>query len=71
MWETNNFQTLHQYLEWYNSRDVTGFVEVLENMLSFYHEKELDPFKDSVSLPGIVEHYLFKGFLQDHIFLES
>ena len=70
IWDSHNFKTFRDYLEYYNALDVTGFVTALENLLMFYHGKGLDPFKDSVSLPGIVERYLYKN-LDPSIYLRS
>ena len=70
IWCENNFKTFVEYLELYNSVDVTGFVEALETMLLFYNSKGLDPFKESVTLPGIVERYLYKT-LPPHTYFRS
>ena len=43
-----------------------GLVQVVEEMLKIYNDRKLDPFKTSVSLPGLTQQYLFKNLENDY-----
>ena len=60
-WNNNNMKTFKDFLEWYNNLDVIPFVEAIEKMKVFYKNKNLDLFKDGVSLPGLVLKYLINS----------
>ena len=52
--------TFGDFVRYYNNSHVIGFVEAVEKMIA--NEKvdnKLDMFKDSVSLPGLSQKYLF------------
>ena len=55
--------TFADYVEYYNNHDVIGLVEGIEKMIEIQNKKKLDMFKDSVSLPGLVQKYLMKNFV--------
>ena len=46
---------------YYNDRDVLGLVEAVQKMILIENENKLDIFKESVSLPGLTQRYLFKN----------
>ena len=48
-----------------NNADVVGFVEAVQKMIDYEREVNgLDMFKDSVSLPGLTQRYLFKKLVE-------
>lgn len=52
--------TVKDVLMWYNNLDVVPFLEALEKMVTFYKEREIDVFKDGLSVPGLTTKYLFQ-----------
>ena len=44
------------------------FVTALLNMMRYYNERSIDPFKDSISVPGIAERIAFKTLRTDEFF---
>ena len=54
------------YVKYYNNLDVTGLVEGIEKMISIKISDGLDMFKDSVSLPGLTQRYLFRHLGDDY-----
>lgn len=59
VWTENNMQSFREFLSWYNNLDVKPFVEAVEKMLDFWRERDIDMFKDGVSVPGLTMKYLF------------
>ena len=49
----HNFKNMFDYLEYYNNCDVIPMVEAINKMFEFYRAKNLDMFKDAISLPGL------------------
>ena len=66
IWNSKSMKTFADYLEFYNNADVHGLVEVVEKMLKIERSNGLDLFKDSISLPGITQQYLFKNLKKDY-----
>ena len=60
-WKNNKMTTFKDFLKWYNNLDVLPFIEALGKMKTFYENKNLDIFKDGVSLPGLVLKYLIRS----------
>ena len=60
--------TFKDYLVWYNNRDVEPFVEAIEKMFEFFRPRNLDLFKDGISVPDLVLKYLFSGLDQNTFF---
>ena len=68
--------TFADYVRYYNNADVIGFVKAVNKMIMNERENnKLDMLKDSVSLPGLTQKYLFMnlpssdyfvGFGQEH-----
>ncbi len=44
---------MFDYLEYYNNCDVIPMVEATNKMFEFYRAKNLDMFKDAISLSGL------------------
>ena len=61
VWQQEGMRTFQDFLIWYNNRDCIGFVEAVENMLKFYRSRNIDMFKDSISVPGIARTLLFRS----------
>jgi len=52
-------QTFKDFLIWYNNLDVEPFLEAVEKICTFWKERNIDMFKDGVSVPGLTMKYLF------------
>ena len=52
-------KTVREYLIWYNNRDVTPFLEVIDKQFTFYRHRDIDMFKDGISVPGLSLLYMF------------
>ena len=61
VWNDNNMETFRDFLVWYNNRDVVPFLETIEKMNEFWQERNIDMFKDGVSVPGLTMKYLFSN----------
>ena len=57
----SDVRTFGDYTRYYNDRDVLGLVEAIQKMFRIENENKLDIFKDSISLPGLTQRYLFKN----------
>ncbi|KAK3731199.1 hypothetical protein QZH41_006044 [Actinostola sp. cb2023] len=57
------FDTMADWLWYYNNLDVGPFVEALVRMRDFYTDRGVKIFKDAVSLPGVSLQYLLRGTL--------
>ena len=68
VWRGNGMKTLREYLVWYNNRDVTPFLEALDIQFTFYRHRDIDMFKDGISVPGLTLLYLFNNLQKDTIF---
>ena len=53
--------TFKQFLMHYNICDVTPFVLAVNNMMSFYTERNIDLFKTSISAPGVARQLLHES----------
>ena len=52
--------TFCDYVRYYNNHDVIGLVQGIEKILVIENNNKLDVFKESVSLPGLTQHYFVK-----------
>ena len=59
VWHDNQMTTMRDYLIWYNNRDVTPFLEAISKQFAFYRDRDIDMFKDGISVPGLILLYLF------------
>ena len=59
VWRDNGMETLREYLIWYNNRDVTPFLDAIAKQAGFYRDRNIDMFKDGISVPGLTLLYLF------------
>ena len=69
VWRDNGMETLREYLIWYNNRDVTPFLEALEKQFTFYRDRNIDMFKDGISVPGLSLLHLFNDLPNDTNFV--
>jgi hypothetical protein len=61
VWKKNKMKTFKDFLIWYNDLDVIPFVQAIEKMFTFYRSKNLDMFKDGLSVPSLSSQYMFKS----------
>ena len=54
------------YVKYYNDLDVIGLVQGIEKMIDIKITEGMDMFKDSVSLPGLTQRYLFRNLGDDY-----
>jgi hypothetical protein len=59
VWDQEKMSTMRDFLKWYNNLDVLPFLEAIEKQVSIYRKKEIDMFKDAVSIPGIAVEWMF------------
>ena len=60
--------TMRDYLIWYNNRDVTPFLEAISKQFAFYRDRDIDMFKDGISVPGLSLLRLFNDLPNDTFF---
>ena len=53
VWRDNGMKTMHDFLVWYNNRDVVPFLDAIDKQFAFYKHKY------GVSVPGLTLLYLF------------
>ena len=66
VWKQYKMKNFGDYLRFYNNSDVVGLVEAIEKMIVIENNNGLDLFKESISLPGITQRYLFKNLKHDY-----
>ena len=59
VWRDNGMKTMHDFLVWYNDRDVVPFLDAIDKQFAFFKQQNIDMFKDGVSVPGLTLPYLF------------
>ena len=69
VWNREGMTTFSDYVRYYNNADVIGFVEAVEKMLVNERANNLDMFKESISLPGLTQRYLFMNLPHDEYFV--
>ena len=52
--------SMRQFLIWYNNKDVEPMLEAIEKMFLYYQTKNVDLFKDGISVPGLTLKYMFQ-----------
>jgi hypothetical protein len=63
--------TFRDFLVWYNNLDVVPFLEAIDKMSNFWQERNIDIFKDGVSVPGLTMKYLFSNIPDTYFSLFS
>ena len=69
VWRDNGMETLGEYLIWYNNRDVTPFLDAIAKQFAFYRDRDIDMFKDGISVPGLSLLHLFNDLPNDTNFV--
>ena len=69
VWRDNGMETLREYLIWYNNRDVTPFLQAIDKQFAFYRDRDIDMFKDGISVPGLSLLHLFNDLPNDTYFV--
>jgi len=59
--------TVKEFLAWYNNLDVAPFLEAVEKMSAFWQERNIDMFKDGISVPGLTLTYTSSRSLNSQI----
>ena len=49
VWRDNGMKTMHDFLVWYNNRDVVPFLDAIDKQFAFYKQQNIDMFKDGVT----------------------
>ena len=60
LWNDHKMKTFKDYLIYYNNSDVKPFVTALNNHATFFKERNIDMFKDGITLPGLTLRFLFQ-----------
>ena len=55
----NGMTTLRDFLVWYNNMDMVPFLQAIDIQFSFYQQRDIDMFKQGISVPGLALLYLF------------
>ena len=69
VWRNNQMTTMRDYLVWYNNRDVTPFLDAIAKQFAFYRDRDIDMFKDGISVPGLSLLHLFNDLPNDTNFV--
>ncbi|XP_066278985.1 uncharacterized protein [Branchiostoma lanceolatum] len=59
VWKDHDMHTMKDFLTWYNNKDVVPMLEAVQRMSDFYKDRQIDMFKDGISVPGLTMKYLF------------
>ena len=68
VWCDNQMTTMRDYVIWYNNRDVTPILEAISKQFAFYRDRDIDMFKDGISVPGLSLLHLFNDLPNDTFF---
>ena len=61
VWVEKGMQSMRDFLMWYNNGDTKPFLQAIEKMRVYYQSRNLDLFKDGISLPGLAMKDLFSN----------
>ena len=65
VWRDKKMETFKDYLVHYNNLDVEPFVRAINAHSEFFKEREIDMFKDGLTLPGITLKFLFQNVAEN------
>ena len=68
VWHDNQMKTMRDFLVWYNNRDVIPFLQAIDKQFAFYCDRDIDMFKDGISVPGLSLLHLFNDLPNDTYF---
>lgn len=60
VWKKNKMKTFKDFLIYYNNSDVKPFILALNNHAKFFKQRNIDMFKDGITLPGLTLRFLFQ-----------
>ena len=60
IWMEKGMSTFADFLVYYNNLDTGPMVMAITRFLEYYEDKNLDPFKMAISIPGLARRTLFK-----------
>ena len=60
IWTINNMKTFRDFLKYYSELDIGPFVQGIAAFKKYFLHKNVDVFKDNVSVPGIARQNLYK-----------
>ena len=66
IWKDNNMSTFKDWLIYYNN--VEPFVDALSKIHTLYRQKNIDVFKQTISVPGIARLPLFRAAPSANVF---
>lgn len=61
VWVQRDMKTCPDFLEWYNNLDTGPFVQGIVAYKKFFRERNIDIFKDCISIPGAARQMLFRS----------
>ena len=68
MFYRNNWK-IKDLLMYYNNLDTAPFIVALENLVKYYSERNVDIFKEAISVLGIAERLAFKTVKKDFFYI--
>ena len=61
IWKQEQMSSFKDFLRWYNNKDVVPTLEVMQKMIAFYHDKDIDMLKLGCTLPNLANICLQKS----------
>nr|XP_039250892.1 uncharacterized protein LOC120328465 [Styela clava]XP_039250893.1 uncharacterized protein LOC120328465 [Styela clava]XP_039250895.1 uncharacterized protein LOC120328465 [Styela clava]XP_039250896.1 uncharacterized protein LOC120328465 [Styela clava]XP_039250897.1 uncharacterized protein LOC120328465 [Styela clava]XP_039250898.1 uncharacterized protein LOC120328465 [Styela clava]XP_039250899.1 uncharacterized protein LOC120328465 [Styela clava]XP_039250900.1 uncharacterized protein LOC1203 len=62
VWRERNMKSLRDYLIYYNTQDVTPFLDAIAKQFDIYKSKtQIDMFKAPISVPGLTLQFMFRN----------
>ena len=53
IWKQEQMSSFQDFLRWYNNKNVVPTLEAMQNMIAFYHDKDIDMLKLGCTLPNL------------------
>ena len=60
IWKREQMSSFKDFLRWYNIEDVVPTLEAMQNLIAFYHNKDMDMLKLGCTLPNLANICLHK-----------
>ena len=61
IWKQEKMSSFEEFFRWYNNKDVVPTLEAVQNMIVFYHDKDIDMLKLGCTLPNLANICLHKS----------
>ena len=61
IWKQQQMSSFKEFLRWYNNKDVLPILEAMQELIAFYHDKNMDLFKLVCTLPILANICLHKS----------